>query len=341
MTSDFESGRLSEYEPLWEVLAPPVITAPTATTVSRRFNVHAVVPSLGHNKWNLDFFRVRNNQKIRRYSGGEGIGFIEFVVPDELPVEEQIYFKIQYQSVLYSHWARSHNFKIGQVRPPAPVITHPGTVWVPKPEIQGTGGVAGATVMLYEDGVGTILFGTATVQSNGSWRTVLSYLLWMADPFPLTAMQKLNGMESGWSPAVKFAVLFKPVITEITVSADGKPTIQGRGGLSNATVQIWNSGGGGGVLLTTPVRPDGSWSVTASTAWEAGRYSITAAQIGSVTKAQSDWAVVKDFAVRPPKPSIPQPPNPVAPKQELVITGVVTGATLMMFTGAGNDHSAV
>ncbi|WP_460054458.1 Ig-like domain-containing protein [Pseudomonas sp. S2_D06] len=297
MKKDTESRTRRKIEPKWEVLPSPIITAPTAGTVSRRFNVHAIVPSPTHTKWNLDFFRASNNQKIKRYSGGVGIGFIAFVVPDELPVEEQIYFKIQYQNVLYSHWAKSRNFKIGQVIPPTPVIAHPGTVRVPQPEIQGTNGVAGATILLCEEGVGTVLFGTATVQSDGSWKTVLAEPLWMGDPFRLTAIQKLNDVVSEWASPVLFAVLFTPLITDVTVSADGKPTISGTGGLQGARLEIWNTGGSGGVLLSTTVQSDGSWRVSAPTAWSSGNHLITARQIGTVTGGDSEWAVDKAFTV--------------------------------------------
>ena len=296
MTSNNELRMAGENEPDWEVLPSPRITAPVATIVSRRFNVDAVVPAPTHSKWNLDFFRASNNEKIKRYSGDGGGIFIRFQVPDELPIGEQIYFRIQYKYILYSHWARSHNFKIGQVHPSTPVITQPGTVRVPKPEIQGTGGMAGATIELYEAGVGTVLFGTATVQSDG-WKTVLTQPLWMGDPFRLTAIQKLNGMVSEWASPVLFAVLFKPVITDVTISADGKPTISGTGGLKGATLQIWNSGGGGGVLLSTTVASDGSWRVSAPTAWGSGNYIITARQIGKVTGGDSDWAVDKPFTI--------------------------------------------
>ncbi|MGX1084702.1 hypothetical protein [Pseudomonas sp. AP3_22 TE3818] len=310
MTKDIETQILDENEARMEVLTPPAITAPTAGTVSRRFNVHAIVPSPAHNKWNLDFFWASNGKKITRYSGGWGSGFIQYVVPDELPVNEMIYFKIQYQIALYSRWARSHNFKIGQVQLSPPVITNPGTIWVPKPEIQGTGGVAGATVELYEDGVGTVLFGTATVQSNGSWKTVLTQPLWMADPFKLTARQKLNGMESAWSTAVSFAVLFRPVITNCII-ASRKPTIIGGGGLKNAILHIYNEGGSGGVLLSTTVNSDGSWSVSAPIAWPADDYRITAHQIGKVTGQASDWATVVAFTINQPVPEAPAISSPV------------------------------
>jgi hypothetical protein len=297
MTKDIEPRMVNENDPEWEVLDPPKIKEPTATTVNVGFKIVADVPVSGHNKWNLDFFRASNNQKITRYSGGWGSQTIEFVVPDELPRDVPLYFKIQYQTALYSKWATSHLFQIVRVNLTPPVITHPGTVWVSNPEIQGAGGVAGATIELYEDGAGTVLFGTAIVQWDGSWRTVLTQPLWMADPFRLTAMQKFNGMESGWASPVLFAVLFRPVITDVTVSTDRKPTIIGTRGLSGATIQILNSGGGGGVLLSTTVESDGSWRVSAPTAWPSGNYLITARQIGKVTGGDSDWAVDKAFTV--------------------------------------------
>ena len=304
MTNDTEPRIVDENEPEWEVLDPPTIKEPRATTVSRGFKIVADVPTPGHNKWNLDFFRAGNNQKITRYSGGLGYKTIEFVVPDELPVEEQLYFKIQYQTVLYSKWAKSHNFKIDRLTLPPPVITNPGTVWVPKPEIQGTGGVAGATIELYEEGVGTILFGTATVQSDGSWKTVLTEPLWMADPFKLTALQKLDSVESKWASPVLFAVLFKPVITHTNGGHDGKPSIGGTGGLAGAKLEIWNSGGSGGVLLSTTVASGGVWLIVSPTAWAEGDHLITARQVGTVTGGESDWAEDKAFTVNPRSPDL-------------------------------------
>ncbi|WP_185067218.1 hypothetical protein, partial [Pseudomonas brassicacearum] len=203
-----------------------------------------------------------------------------------------------------------------------PTIINPGVVWTAKPTLRGTG-VAGSTVKLYESGVGTILFGTATVNSDKNWTAPLIASLWQADPFPFTASQTLDGKTSDWATPVSFAVLFKPVIsTPITVSADGKPTISGTGGLKDATLEIWLQGGAGGVQLTTTVRANGTWSVSATTAWTPGTYSITARQIGKVTKQSSDWADHKTFAVKPLKPAITPPPNPAAAKQVLTITGV-------------------
>lgn len=179
-----------------------------------------------------------------------------------------------------------------------PTINNPGVARTARPTLSGTG-VAGATVKLYQAGVGTIVFATAKVQDNNTWTAPLTESLWMADPFEMTAMQTLNTLESGWANTTSFAVLFKPVISTVTVSPDRKPTVSGTGGLPGANLQIWLSGGHGGVQLQTNVRHDGTWSVTATTAWPSNRYSITAKQIAPVTKQESDWALDKEFTVPP------------------------------------------
>ena len=216
-----------------------------------------------------------------------------------------------------------------------PTITNPGVVWTARPTLHGTG-LPNATVKLYQSGAGTVLFGTATVLGN-QWVTQLTEPLWMADPFTMTASQTLNGVISGWATPTSFAVLFKPVISSITVSADGKPTVIGTGGLKDATLEIWHQGGGGGVQLTTTVQSSGLWSATATAAWVPGTYSITAKQIGKVTKESSDWAEGKTFTVKPPKPAITSPPNPAAANQVLTITGVYSGAVILqVLTEAGS-----
>ncbi|WP_339504983.1 hypothetical protein, partial [Pseudomonas sp. RL_105y_Pfl2_101] len=186
-----------------------------------------------------------------------------------------------------------------------PTITNPRVVREPRPTLRGTG-ASGAIVKLYESGVGTVLFATATVHGD-QWTARLTEPLWMADPFSLTAYQALNGIDSGWATPVSFAVLFKPVISTINVSADRKPTILGSGGLRGATLEIWREGGTDGVQLTTSVQPSGTWSVSATAAWPPGRYSITARQIGQDTQQSSDWSDNKAFTIKPPKPVITNP----------------------------------
>ncbi|NWD78643.1 hypothetical protein HX890_31495 [Pseudomonas gingeri] len=223
------------------------------------------------------------------------------------------------------------------VKPPPPSITNPVIVKTALPTLDGTG-VFGATVNLYASGVGSIVLATADVLSDNTWTAQLTEPLWMADPFSMTARQTLNNMTSDWATTIDFAVLFKPIITTITVPADGKPTVSGTGGLEGATIDIRFQGGAGGTQLTTSVEPDGSWSVSAETAWAAGTHSITAKQIGPVSGQSSDWSDHHTFTIKPPKPAITPPPNPATARQVLTITGVYSGTvTLEMLTEAGDE----
>lgn len=155
----------------------------------------------------------------------------------------------------------------------------------------------------------------------------------MADPFYLTARQTWKALPSIYTPSINFAVLFAPVIFNITVSADGKPTISGAGGLKDAELEIFLEGGAGGVKLASTVLPNGTWSVSATTAWPLGEHIITARQKGKNTGKYSGWSETRSVEVKPPKPAISQPPNPAAAKQPLTITGVASGTvTLQMST---------
>ncbi|MCP1499756.1 hypothetical protein J2Y86_004463 [Pseudomonas migulae] len=114
MTDISETQTDDKNEPQMELLPPPIITAPTASVVSRPFTIRAIVPSVAHTNWDIDFYKVGEASRFKRYSGGLGAGLIELVAPADLPEGENIYFKIQYRSHtgIYSLWATSRTFKI-------------------------------------------------------------------------------------------------------------------------------------------------------------------------------------------------------------------------------------
>ncbi len=154
----------------------------------------------------------------------------------------------------------------------------------------------------------------------------------MADPFQMTANQESYGVKSTYAALVSFAVLFKPFIRSIVINEGGKPCVSGDGGLEDARLEIWLQGGGV-AQLTTTVREDGTWSVSASTAWTPGKHSIRARQTGKNTGDHSDWSETRSVEVKPPKPAITPPPTPAAAKQALTITDVANGTvTLKMST---------
>ena len=297
--------------------APTVSQPKQGDTVQRGFLIKADAwivsgPLFPIEKWNV-FISFPGQNRARHYkppfskyfSFGIWYSQLEFRVPvNAVPKTDNFYLELEYQAGAYSdsRWVR--NLKLQGL--PKPTITNPGTVWVARPTISGTG-VAGSTVKLYQANAGTILFATTPVQSNGTWRVTLAQPLWMADPFQMTASQTLNGETSDWANSVGFAVLFKPVITLVTVSAYYKPVISGTGGLAGATLQVFAVERPVEFMLSTTVRSDGSWSVVANSAWAVGTYRFIARQLGPVSRENSDWSVAKELTIKPAPPVVNNP----------------------------------
>jgi len=150
----------------------------------------------------------------------------------------------------------------------------------------------------------------------------------------MNSQQELNGGLSPWGVPVSFTVLLPLTISSVSVSPDLKPTVTGTGGLNGATLEIWRTGGAGGVLMSKVLNATGNWSVTASAAWTPGRYSVT-----SRLKSgghYSEWSGDKAFTIQPPRPVISPPPNPAAVKQPLMITNVASGAVILQMLTEAN-----
>ncbi|QKV63750.1 hypothetical protein HUW52_12950 [Pseudomonas sp. 43A] len=309
----------------------PIITKPLAgTTVSQGFDIDAIVTVPPGSKWNIDIYI--NSTKLKRYSGTPTAATLIFqtVEPGLIPPGARFYFKVEYKKFLgWSDWAWSGDLTMaGSSKPPPPSVSNPAIVWIPRPTLSGRG-VAGASVQLFEGGVGTIIFATTQVLSDGTWSVQLKEPLWMANPFNMTARQTLNGETSDWAVNVQFIVLFKPVISTVSVDAGGKPTISGYGGLRNARIEIWLSGGAGGAQLVGTVRQDGSWSMTATSAWAPNSYLITARQVAG--GHESDWAVGKTFEVKPLVPAITEPAPKTSHLANVLVKGTrMAGATVVV-----------
>ncbi|RAI72239.1 hypothetical protein DOZ80_01445 [Pseudomonas fluorescens] len=331
MTDQSEIQIEDEVDPRMEVLVPPEILAPAGSlkVVSRGFKVHAVAYSGGHLKWNLDFFRTGSSSRFARYSGGAGFINIEWWAPDTLPVGQSIYFKIQYQSLvgLYSRWARSHDFQIASVTRPSINLPSGGLVREKRPVITGKG-ERGAIIKLYQTGSTAVEYGRGTVQNSGSWSIPLTTDLPQGDTFSMGAGQTFNS-QLIWAQDVRFTVIYPPVLGNVTVS-DRTPTINGSGGLANATVEVFFVGASGGVQATAQVRANGTWTAVAPRNWSTGTHSITARQIAPNSRHHSGWAVEKAVDIPPPVPVITLPGSPLERGDAIRGTGFYSGATLVV-----------
>jgi len=203
-----------------------------------------------------------------------------------------------------------------------PMISNPEVVREPRPEISGRG-IPKALVKLYQQDVYDVPYGDAPVGEDGKWTVPVTKSLSMTERFSMTASQTVDGTPSRWAIPVSFAVLFAPEITDVSVGFDRKLIVNGRGGFTDATIEVWLEDKSKGIQLTATVRSDGTWGGSSRIALPPGHHLITARQIGKVSGQVSGWATSKTTGVKPDQLLIESPPYPGTPKQVLIINGVV------------------
>lgn len=203
-----------------------------------------------------------------------------------------------------------------------PVISNPEVVREPRPEISGFG-IPKALVKLYQQDVYDVPYGDAPVGEDGKWTVPVTKSLSMTERFSMTASQTVDGTPSRWAIPVSFAVLFAPEITDVSVRFDRTLIVNGKGGFTAATIEVWLEDKSKGIQLTATVRSDGTWGGSSRIALPPGHHLITARQIGKVSGQVSGWATSKTTGVKPDQLLIESPPYPGTPKQVLIINGVV------------------
>ncbi|MFJ7794755.1 hypothetical protein, partial [Pseudomonas sp. NPDC096950] len=305
-----------------------------ATIRPTNFYVRAeVMPGYaGALQWELKFWGSANINKT--FGAGDSV---RFDVPEGAIGLGTFQFAFRYflSNGGWSNWNETRVLTM-----PTPEIVDPaidGIVRTKLHEFWGRGS-PGAKVTLYHANMGHLPLGDGTVNTLGLWKfTSFINPLWQADPFTFVALHSLNG-ELKWTKEVRVPVLFKPVIANV-VMAGLKPTVVGAGGLAGARIEVWNAGGGGGVLMAATVMSNGTWQVASTSDWLVGQYTITTRQIAPVSGSDSDWSDNLSFTIidpKPPKPAITPIAQPIEGRHALTITGVAAGTvTLTMLTDAG------
>ncbi|WP_347909501.1 hypothetical protein [Pseudomonas grandcourensis] len=111
---------------------------------------------------------------------------------------------------------------------PIPIILEPANgsvVTTTKPVIRGRNGVPGATVRFYESGLGTILYGTASVDANGNWSAPPDVEL-PEGGFVLTCDQTMGGLNSRYSADASFTVVNGEARPEAPKGLSAEPLVQ-------------------------------------------------------------------------------------------------------------------
>jgi hypothetical protein len=200
--------------------------------------------------------------------------------------------------------ATTYNFEISAEPPVITVPAKDSLVSAPNPKLEGTGH-PGWVVKIYESGVGSHVFGTATVQSNKKWETTLTTALGQG-PFNFTALQALGNEQSGWADNVPVTVLFAPSISSPALSSTQNPVfeVSGTGAYPNAQVIVKRDLTDQELLRAT-VQAGGHWSKSFTSNQAPGVMSIVAVQTfnGHVSNSNGPRA----FNVRPPKVVLQQP----------------------------------
>lgn len=225
--------------------------------------------------------------------------FSHNVKDDAIKADSKFIIHVHYYNwPSWSQWASVDGFVM---EVPKPEITEPveGAHTGPTPRVAGRG-TPGATVKLYQAGSGTVLFGTAVVDSDGNWATI-PVESFFEGAFGLTVNQTFKNMVSKYSDIRTFTVgkftvspptIFSPVSGEVVKT--NRPMVSGRG-LPGATVRLYEANNGNTVFGSGLVPPNAVWSISPSVSFPSGRFSLTANQTNS--SGTSDCATPVNITV--------------------------------------------
>lgn len=289
--TDIKDGE--EQSPNW---VRPTIYYPSSGTVLPGFLVQASIDVFNPSKWQLKI--MEGDQQLYFVEQSAGRTFSHYVKSDAIKFGAKFVVHVHYFVFPgWSEWASVGNLVMAD---PKPVITEPlkGAHTGPRPRVAGRG-VPGATINLYQANSGTVLFGTAVVDSIGDWQ-ITPVVDFFEGPFELVVNQKLNNTEY-WSDNVRITVgnftVSPPTINTPANGAvvrENKPEVIGRG-LPGALVKLYQAHFGHIVYGTTYVDMSGVWRLRPEVAFPKGSFSLTANQ--SSVNGTSDWADVVTFTV--------------------------------------------
>jgi hypothetical protein len=213
------------------------------------------------------------------------------------------------------------------VKPVRPVIKPPSVPATATELLIITGVMSGAHLEMFTE-AGVRIDGT--FKTEGTTSTFTHAGSWLLGTTRVKVTQTVTNVRSDDSALV--AVSVKPPAPAITLPEEGQGynTLEVQGTCeAGATVNAWS----GGTHLGTIELTGTNWRNRF--AWQPGPKVVHAIQ--TVRGMESDPSVVINFTVKPPPPTIVQPPNPTVAKQVLSLTDVWASAShLQMYTEAGD-----
>ncbi|MNI06595.1 hypothetical protein D3C73_595810 [compost metagenome] len=202
-----------------------------------------------------------------------------------------------------------------------------------KPDINGWGAVADASVEFYDTKEPPTYYGSARVDSNGSWFGKAEADL-PGQAFSLRCLQRLAGVTSPFSEPVTFTFMNPPTIL---APSDGSEyvsvttLIRGEGALPGATVWFHRSGDFILDYGRAVADENGQWSGFNSRQFPLGQFSLACRQ--TLNGVGSEPASVT-FNVGIPAPSILEPSEGstvTTPRPLISGNGALPGATVVFY----------
>lgn len=229
-------------------------------------------------------------------------------------------------------------------------LTNGGSTQSTEPVFSGKGEI-GATIKLYADG-GTTPIGTAIVDGSGNWTiTPTAPLGSGTHVFTTTATDAAGNVgvpSSGFTLSVYAtppAQPAAPIVTDDvppvvgTVAPGGStndttPTFSGTG-VAGSTINVYDSVTG--LIGTTTVRSDGTWSVTPSVPLDETAHTITVQvtdPAGNTSLPSAPITITVDLTA-PAAPTIDNADDTVGPVLGTINSGGITDDTAPVFHGTG------
>ncbi|MFJ2464049.1 hypothetical protein [Pseudomonas sp. NPDC087615] len=202
--------------------------------------------------------------------------------------------------------------------------------------IEGTCGMRGATLQLWDAQYGWELGEPKVLEEDGEWAIELTDLKF--GPFTIYAVQKRNEHESERSEYCRFeVVLLPPQIT--TPAPDGRLTrtakLEGRG-MPSGQVEVWRVGENEPWQRDILVGADGVWAREVTL--PVGLHTLRARQtfVNDGKPYESDFTPLLTYAVVPAAPFVETPVAGESVGQRVVVSGFgVPGDTVGVTLGSG------
>ncbi|WP_242208147.1 MULTISPECIES: hypothetical protein [unclassified Pseudomonas] len=244
----------------------------------------------------------------------------------------EIYIREGFAGALNRHSATKKFFVLNPL-----TITRPSVSDLIKPIISGTGGMSGATAVVYAEGVAGALI-ESPISSDGNWSGTSKISLNLGQTYKLSAVQIYDGATSEISAPFEMALFGAPRITSPLSGSllDSSFLLKGVSGILRAQLEVLPASGGKPYGFGSVTKANGEWEIEFKDV-AFGKISLVVVQI--FNNDRSDPSQTLSLQIRPPVLLIAGPPAQSEQNTSFTLTGkgAVANATLKIFKDLVNS----